>query len=284
MKLRKGWIFRTIYLERGNLIACYAFYIVFMILGLLVQLSTKIGNLSHMSEEDASYTIPMLYYLFVLFSPFVISISMEQSGIIFADVKSGWSKYEKTLPMSTTERTAYRIGTMIAFYINSLILSIINMVIFTLLNGETYQVFLKDGDFAFTAVKGFQFDTATFKMILIILMCTTFMCVLGSVTSSIFKNQATQATISFISTMIIYVAIAYGLYQYTKKTFAEFGVTFTIGEEFLGTDASNQAFDKMGHDLGNLVNLIGTIAPVITILLFVIGFFLTKWILEKREG
>ena len=284
MKLRKGWIFRTIYLERGNLIACYAFYIVFMILGLLVQLSTKIGNLSHMSEEDASYAIPMLYYLFVLFSPFVISISMEQSSIIFADLKSGWSKYEKTLPMSATERTAYRIGTMIAFYINSLILSIINMVIFTFLNGETYQVFLKDGDFAFTAVKSFQFDTRTFKLILIILMCTTFMCVFGSIASSIFKNQATQATISFISTMIIYVAIAYGLYQYTKKTFAEFGVTFTIGEEFSGTDASNQAFDKMGHDLGNLVNFIGTIAPVITILLFVIGFFLTKWILEKREG
>ncbi len=108
----KGLIYKEFLLGKKNYLGFLAIGIGVAILGVLVGLGTRFGNLQDYTMEDKAYFYNMFaYFTYVL----LLLVSAESCTSIARDKKSGWKKIEYTMPVSAVKRVGawYLTGCML---------------------------------------------------------------------------------------------------------------------------------------------------------------------------
>ena len=108
----KGLIYKEFLLGKKNYLGFLAFGIGVAILGVLVGLGTRFGNLQDYTMEDKNYFYNMFaYFTYVL----LLLVSAESCTSIARDKTSGWKKIEYTMPVSAVKRGGawYLVGGMV---------------------------------------------------------------------------------------------------------------------------------------------------------------------------
>ena len=262
MKIRKGLIFRELYLNRKKIRLTLIVYAVIIILGFLVSLSAKVGNISKITDPDALMIIkPLAFYFFNILNPLLLTYLFERTESVAADIKSGWLTFAATTPASSAERSAaFCISELISFFA-ALLLSIVNLLLFG-------------------AIDGRGFDLFTFEIILVMYFISaasyTMQCVQSYWKKSV--NGGTLTGVIVLYSMIGAIAVV-GL-RYIKKLPDKLG--FELGSEDAPANAAKLIMELMRSDAEKLLKVLGIIMPFATIALFVAVFFLMKKAFERK--
>lgn len=262
MKIRKGLIFREFYLNRKKIRLSLIVYAVFIILGLLVSLSAKIGNISKITDSDLILVLkPSLFYFFTILNPLMLTYLFERTESVTADIKSGWLTFAATTPASSAERSAAFCISELISYIAALLLSIINLLLFG-------------------AIDGRGFDLFTFEIILVMYFMSAASYTIQSVMSYRNKN-ATRGTLYGV--IVLYsmngALIIAGL-KYIKKLPDKLG--FDPAGDDAPANAAKLVMELMRSDAEKLMNVLSVIVPFATIILFISVFFLMKKAFERK--
>lgn len=108
----KGLIYKEFLLGKKNYLGFLAFGIGVAILGVLVGLGTRFGNLQDYTVEDKAY----FYNVFVYFTYVVLLlVAFEICISVDRDKRSGWKKIEFIMPVSAVKRVGawYLTGCML---------------------------------------------------------------------------------------------------------------------------------------------------------------------------
>ncbi|MDE5772333.1 MAG: hypothetical protein K2I06_12035, partial [Ruminococcus sp.] len=140
--MRKGIIYRELYLNRKRYIVGFAVYVAMVFIGVLLRMSMSFGNLANADEEVFTGVDMVTYYMFTLATPMILIISFaETPEIIVSDRKTNWTRFSYTFPISPKEMALYKTGITFTGYLISVIISIMNFCIFCPLCDRKFDVF-----------------------------------------------------------------------------------------------------------------------------------------------
>lgn len=260
--MRKGIIYRELYLNRKRCIVGFVIYTAMLFIGILVRMSMSFGNLAHADEEVFRSMDVVTYYMFTLATPIILIISLaETPEIIVSDYRTNWTKFSYTFPISPKEMALYKTGISACGYMISVIVSIINFCIFCPLCDRKFDVF-------------------NFKIMMILMLVFALTTATEQILTHKFKNVTlTQMVTSLIFTVIL-MSGGLGMVLYMKKGMKKYSVDIESGdmsgmETFIG-----ELIDKLKDFLDVFVIFV----PFLIVGVFVLEYFLTKKILSRREN
>ena len=260
--MRKGIIYREIYLNRKRYIAGFAVYIVMLIMGVLLRMSMSFGNLAHADEEVFKGMDMMTYYMFTLATPLILIISLaETPEIIVSDQQTNWLKFSYTFPISTKEMALYKTGISAVGYLISVIVSIVNFCIFCPLCNRKFDVF-------------------NFKIMIVIMFVFALTTATEQVFTYKFKNvTVTQMVTSLIFTVIL-MSVSFGIMIYSKSVLKE----YIDSPDKVEDEAFEIIVKGIIDSLKNFIDVFVIFVPFLIVGIFVLEYFLTKKILNRREN
>jgi len=259
--MRKGIIYRELYLNRKRYIVGFAVYIAMIFIGILIRMSMDFGNLAHADEEVFKSMDGVTYYMFTLATPLILITSFAQtSEIIVSDYKTNWLKFSYTFPITPKETALYKTEISFAGYLFSVIVSIINFCIFCPLCDRKFDVF-------------------NFKIMMIVMFVLALMTATEQILTYKFKNiTLTQMVTSLIFTSI-FIAVGLIMAVYLSKGMKKYSV------EIESSDMSgmNTFIDELFDKLKDFLDIFVIFVPFLIVGIFVLEYFLTKKILSRRE-
>lgn len=255
--MRKGVIYRELYLNRKRYIIGFVVYVAMLFVGVLIRMSMSFGNLANVGEEVFRSVDMITYYMFTLATPVILIISLaETPEIIVSDYKTNWLKFSYTFPISTRETALYKTGISLTGFLISVIISTINFCIFCPLCDRKFDVF-------------------NFKIMTIVI----FVFCLTTATEQVLAYKFRNVTLTQVVTSLIFTVI---LIAFTFMTAVYMG---GIMQKFDGDEEGmNRFLDGMGDKMHNFLDIFVIFVPFLIAGIFVLEYVLTKKILERREN
>lgn len=259
--MRKGLIYREVYLNRKRYIIGIAVYIAMVLIGILVRMSMSFGNLAHADEEVFNSMDTITYYMFTLATPFILILSFaETPELIVSDHKSNWSKFSYTFPISPKEMALYKTGIAFTGYLISVVISIINFCIFCPLCDRKFDVF-------------------NFKIMTALMFVTCITTALEQIITYKFKNVTlTQVVTSLIFT-VIFGLCGLGIAVYLGSVIKKYSIDIENGD----MSEINALLDSYADKLKNILDVFVILVPFLILGIFALEYLLTKKILDRRE-
>ena len=193
----KGLIYKEWCLGKKTFILFVVLSAVFTVLGMLVFLSIKYGNLKFMQEEPGS--VKTFTYVF-FYVPYVLMLLALEGCVqsVCTDYASEWMKYSYTLPLTEKKAVGARYVTGGIVLLSAVIYGIVNAGIIAVISGQ-------------------NFDTDVVKNMLVILVVAV--CIFGVImpVAMLIKKHTTIVTIYGISFLIMYALMGVALYYVDKK-------------------------------------------------------------------
>ncbi len=260
--MRKGIIYRELYLNRKRYIVGFVIYTAMLFIGILVRMSMSFGNLAHADEEVFRSMDVVTYYMFTLATPIILIISLaETPEIIVSDYRTNWTKFSYTFPISPKEMALYKTGMSACGYMISVIVSIINFCIFCPLCDRKFDVF-------------------NFKIMMILMLVFALTTATEQILTHKFKNVTlTQMVTSLIFTVIL-IGISFGMIIYSKSILKE----YIDSPDKLEDGAFEIIVNGMIDNIKNFIDVFIIVVPFLIVGVFVLEYFLTKKILSRREN
>lgn len=259
--MRKGIIYRELYLNRKRYISGFATYIALVFIGVLVRMSMNFGNLAHIDEESFKSMDTITYYMFTLLTPMMLIISFaEAPEIIVSDHKSNWTGFSYTFPISPKEMALYKTGISFTGYLISVIISIINFCIFCPLCDRKFDIF-------------------NFKIMIVAMLCLCITTATEQILTYKFKNITLTQVVTSIIFVVIYMAGGLGIAVYIGKAIDKYSIDIENGD-MSGMDIF---LDELTDKLKNFMDVFVIFVPFLMVGIFVLEYFLTKKILSRRE-
>lgn len=259
--MRKGIIYRELYLNRKRYIVGFAMYVAMVFIGVLIRMSMNFGNLAHTDEEVLNSMDMITYYMFTLATPLILIISFaETPEIIVSDYKTNWTRFSYTFPISPKEMALYKTGISFTGYLISVIISIINFFIFGSLCDRKFDVF-------------------NFKIMMIVMFAFCLTTATEQILTYKFKNiTLTQVVTSLIFTVML-MAGGLGIAVYLGKGMKKYSVDIENGD----MSEMDIFFDELADKLKSIMDVFVIFVPFLIVGIFVLEYFLTKKILSRRE-
>ena len=144
----KNLIMREFYLGRKSIRICFITVFVFILIGNLVLLSARYGNIAkYVSDENLDMIFP---YVRLGLAFMVFFACMDVSGIIrviFSDYSAGFNKYLNTTPLKMVKFIGAKYISMFILFVCGMLLGFINLFISNAVSHTT----LSKGDIAVIA-------------------------------------------------------------------------------------------------------------------------------------
>lgn len=144
----KNLIMREFYLGRKSIRICFITILVFILIGNLVLLSARCGNIAkYVSTENLDMIFP---YVRLGLAFMVFFACMDVSGIIrviFSDYSAGFNKYLNTTPLKMVKFIGAKYISMFILFVCGMLLGFINLFISNAVSHTT----LSKGDIAVIA-------------------------------------------------------------------------------------------------------------------------------------
>ncbi|MDE6666355.1 MAG: hypothetical protein K2K14_09265 [Ruminococcus sp.] len=259
--MRKGIIYRELYLNRKRYIVGFAMYVAMVFIGVLIRMSMNFGNLAHTDEEVLNSMDTITYYMFTLATPLILIISFaETPEIIVSDYKTNWTKFSYTFPISPKEMALYKTGISFTGYLISVIISIINFCIFGSLCDRKFDVF-------------------NFKIMMIMM----FALCLTTATEQILTYKFKNITLTQVVTSLIFTVIFIGGSLVIAVYFGNVMKELNISDPDNFDEKMDIFLDELADKLKNIMDVFVIFVPFLMVGIFVLQYFLTKKILSRRE-
>ncbi len=260
--MRKGIIYRELYLNRKRYIVGFVVYIAMLFIGVLIRMSMSFGNLAHDDEEVLNSMDMITYYMFTLATPLILIISFaETPEIIVSDHKTNWTRFSYTFPISTKKMALYKTGISACGYLISVIISILNFCIFCSLCNRKFDVF-------------------NFKIMMIVMFVFELTTANEQILTYKFKNiTLTQVVTGLIFTVML-MAGGLGIAVYMGKAIDKYAIDIE-NDDMSGMD---MFLDELADKLKNIMDVFVIFVPFLIVGIFVLEYFLTKKILSRREN
>lgn len=257
----KSLLYRELYLSRKFYISGIAGQVGVTLLAYLVRLSMQIGNLSHMAAEELSNVDVLTLILFVLFLPIVYYITIGDNGVHISDVQSKFQLFNYTLPVTPLQQTTVKyIIKLCCFGIASLFSCGAVLLLKATENAATGI-----GDLTADDVTPVVFVVAIAAVLLdtyktpLILRCRTM------------KECTRVSAFAMLPVMIVYLGVGFLMVTWMNAYMAEHpddvsGFVNMLEEKALAFSA-----------------YLPPLTPVIILVLYGIGFFLSYLVIKRRE-
>ena len=242
----KGLIYKELYLSKKNYIALLAVILGVVLLGILVGLGTRVGNLKNYAEEEKAG----FFYMFVYATyAVVLAFVMEIFWSIENDRKSGWRKIEYTMPITAKKRVG-------AWYLTcAMVLGCCLLI--GLMNA---------GLMAFMFRQAITADI--FKNMVIILLVVI---VIPLVAMPLYQRFSANTMETAITVLIILVTIAFSIFY------------AVVSNIYKTQEQSDAFFNNLGNKIGIFFDWFLYLSPIIIPLLIVGSFALSvRW--YQRRG
>ncbi|MDE6540055.1 MAG: hypothetical protein K2K66_07680 [Ruminococcus sp.] len=260
--MRKGIIYRELYLNRKRYIVGFVVYVAMIFIGILVRMSMNFGNLAHADEEVFTGMDMVTYYMFTLATPMILIISFaETPEIIVSDHKSNWTRFSYTFPISPKETALYKTGISFTGYLISVFISIINFCIFCKLCNR-------------------KFDLFNFKIMIVLMFCFGLATTTEQLLTYKFRNVTLTQTVTSLIFTVIFVAVGGGMAVYLGKGMKKYSVEIASGD----MSEMDMFFEDLTAKLQNFMDVFVIFVPFLIIGIFALEYFLTKKILDRREN
>ncbi|MDE5558579.1 MAG: hypothetical protein K2J32_13005 [Ruminococcus sp.] len=260
--MRKGIIYRELYLNRKRYIVGFVIYVAMVFIGILVRMSMNFGNLAHADEEVFSGMDVITYYMFTLATPLILIISFaETPEIIFSDYKSNWTRFSYTFPITPKEMALYKTGISFTGYLISVIISVINFCIFCPLCDRKFDIF-------------------NFKIMIVMIFCFCLTTATEQILTYKFKNITLTQTVTSLIFTVIFVAGGGGMAVYISKGMKKYSVEIASGD----MSEMDMFLEDLTDKLQNFMDVFVIFVPFLIIGIFALEYLLTKKILDRREN
>ena len=260
--MRRGIIYRELYLNRKRYISGFATYIALVFIGILIRMSMNFGNLAHADEEVFKSIDVITYYMFTLTTPIILIISLAESPeIIVSDYNTNWTGFSYTFPISPKEMALYKTGISFTGYLISVIISIINFCIFC-------------------QICECKFDMFNFKIMMIVIFCFCISTSTEQILTYKFKNITLTQVVTSIIFMAILMAGGLGIAVYMGKAIEKYAIDMENGD-MSGMDIF---LDELTDKLKNFMDVFVIFVPFLTVGIFILEYFFIKKFLDRREN
>lgn len=101
--MKKGLVFRELYLVRKNYVLSLIIWLIIAVIGILIPLSIKYGNLADMAIGESVDRQAELFNIYLYIPMLVLMISVQLPDVIYADYASKWALFRITTPLSERE-------------------------------------------------------------------------------------------------------------------------------------------------------------------------------------
>lgn len=242
----KGLIYKELYLSKKNYIALLAVILGVVLLGILVGLGTRVGNLKNYAEEDKAY----FFYMFVYATyAAVLAFVLEIFWSIENDRKSGWRKIEYTMPITAKKRVGVWYLTSAMVLGCCLLIGLMNAGLMALMFGQTITA-------------------SILKNMVIILLVVI---VIPLVAMPLYQRFSAKTMEVVLTVLLIIFMIAFLVFT-------------TVVENMYETKEQSDAFfNNLGNKIGIFFDWFLYLSPIIIPLLIVGSFSLSvRW--YQRRG
>lgn len=257
----KSLLYREFYISRKFYLGNLAGQILVTVLAYLVRLSMQIGNISHLPADDLSGVDTVTLILFIVFLPLLYYITIGDNGVHLSDVQSKYQMFSYTLPIKPIQQTTVKyIMKIICFAIASLFSFAAVMLLKATENAATGS-----GDFAVDDLTSIVFVVAIAMVFLdtyktpLLLHCRTL------------KECRKINVVAVIPLFLAYMIGGFSMITWINAYMAEHpddmdGFLLILEEKAL-----------------TFTEVIPPLTPVIILVLYVIGFFLSYLVIKRRE-
>lgn len=251
----KGMLYRELYLARKTYLVGGVSVILFVLLGVLIRLSLRYGNLADLEEEAFEFVDVASYYAFSYLPLVLLGITCaSDGGVILSDYRSKWCLYSYTLPMKESAFATVKFVMKAGFLVLTFLLGMGNLALFAGLSGK--------------AIEG-----GSIKILLIVLLVVSMISV--AATPMTIRYKSANAVIIRI---VIVVIIAFiGFMFWFKSRFA----VIQAGND--GTLVADELADLVLEMVIKFRDVLSLYTPVLLLLTFVLGYLATVRQLKKRE-
>lgn len=242
----KGLIYKEFYLNKKNYMALLAVVLGLVVLGVMVGLGTRVGNLKDYAEEDKAYFFYMFFYaIYAAVLVFVLEIFWS----IENDRKSGWRKIEYTMPITARKRVGawYLTGAIVLGC--SLLIGLANAGLMAIMFKQTITVDM-------------------FKNMVIILLVVSVIPLVGM---PLYQRFSAKTMENAITVLLLIILVAYLIFM-------------AVASNICKNQEQLDAFlDKLGYKIGIFFDWFLYLSPIIIPLLIVGSFTLSvRW--YQRRG
>ncbi|MDE6781473.1 MAG: hypothetical protein K2J40_08450 [Ruminococcus sp.] len=259
--MRKGLIYREVYLNRKRYIVGIVVYIAMLFIGILIRMSMRFGNLANVDEEVFNGMDIVTYYMFTLATPLILILSFSETPeIIVSDNASGWSKFSYTFPITSKEMALHKTCMTMGGYLISVVISIINFLICCPLCDRKFDVF-------------------NFKIMTILMFVTCLSTALEQILTYKFKNITLTQTVTSLIFTVIFMASGLGIAVYIGNAIKKYNVDIENGD----MSAMDAFLDSFADKLKNILDVFVILVPFLIVGIFALEYLLTKKILDRRE-
>lgn len=256
----KGLIFKELYLARKNYLITFAIWFMLALLGILIQLSIRYGNLASLPADDLADTESSIYYIWTYLTAFLLLFSSMTTETIFADFTSKWSVFRASTPVSEYKYTGVRYIINLILVIFSLILSLFNAAILCHISGRAFNRLLVG------------------IMLIIVLICVL-LNIFGERMAYKYRDKNKMAAKIVLPVVIIYTLVMGGmfyLFSAIKKAHP------VMSEEEL-TLYLNSMIDTYTDKAERIIDAAVPFLPFIIIATFVLGYFSCVGLMKRRD-
>ncbi|MBQ4283217.1 MAG: ABC-2 transporter permease [Lachnospira sp.] len=241
----KGLLYKEWCLQRKTIFTFVALALVFSLLGILMFISMKCGNLKGwQTENPESAQVFLSTFTYVPYI-FMLLASQVCNAAVCSDYETGWMKYAYTLPV--TGKVA--VGTRYLFGC----IAMVTGIIYGLVNA-----------LAIYAFAGLSFDMNVIKYMLIILLGIVLSYSIFMPVSFKFKKKRTVSTISAVVFAFIYFG-AMGVLAYCMEVYDE------------------EVLNVMSAKLKDFCDVLAWFVPFISVAVLIISFGASVKIYQRRE-
>lgn len=259
--MRKGIIYREVYLNRKRYIIGVAVYVAMIFICVLIRMSMSFGNLAHIDEETFKSVDMITYYMFTLATPLIMILSFaETPELIVSDHKSNWSKFSYTFPISPKEMALYKTGISFMGYLISVVVSIINFCIFCPFCDRKFDVF-------------------NFKIMVALMFVTCVTTALEQILTYKFNNVTLTQVVTSLIFMVIFGIGSLGIALNIGDAMKKYSIDIENGD----MSGMNTFLDDFMGKMQKFLDVFVIFVPFLIVGIFALEYVLTKKILDRRE-
>ncbi|MDE5854802.1 MAG: hypothetical protein K2H19_07050, partial [Ruminococcus sp.] len=139
----KSLIYRELVIAKKFYITFFLVIIFFMVMGWLIALSAKIGNIAEMMTEVPEFSSMfdiIIYYIFNYFTAFVCGAIINDNGVILSDIKSNWRTFSFTLPATEKEKSMAKLIIKLCGTVSALLICVFNGLVLSGITGAEFEL------------------------------------------------------------------------------------------------------------------------------------------------
>lgn len=258
--MMKGLLYRNFCLGRKVWIPIWGIAVGMIILNVLVQLSMLYGNLA--KADNRSFIL--IYYIQLYMIPYTAMLTIDSSSIIRSDLTVNWTRNRKIFPVTDFQWICGIYLLKIAFFLIGLILFLLNGIILSGMANHAFSIY--------------EVQNMLILTNLLLLMDTLQMPVLVRARNP--KEIEYSMALPCVAGIIIFAFLYPELHAYAEK-FERF---MNNPPENIPADFSSQLIKTMlQEEFGGIRDAIAPFMPLMTVLLFGTGLYLSWLSMKRRE-